>query len=391
MRILLFANTDWYLYNFRLPLAVALRAKGCEVVFVSPPGNYSRRLIEAGFRWIAFPMSRYGINPFLELITIIRLVRLYRRERPSLVHHFTVKCVLYGSVAARIVGATSIINSITGLGYVFSNNSVLARMLRPLLMVFYRLALRNTFIIFQNPENRDLFSRTGLLCGRGSYLVRGSGVDLAHFSPHHEGKITRSRCVLLASRLLWAKGIEEFVEAAALVQEVMPDVVFQILGAGDPENPNTIPQDVIEGWKVDIKVKFMGHQDNMPLLLRQADVAVLPSYYGEGIPRILVEAAACGLPLVASDVPGCREVVKHGINGFLVPIKDPIALAEAILILLGDDTLRAEMGVMSRKIACREFPDERVISDTLEVYRNTGLLLSNDSLPLRQNDCIENR
>jgi len=373
MKVLLFANTDWYLYNFRLSLAIVLRANGFDVVFVSPPGSYSQRLVEAGFRWIPFPMSRRGVNPLAELVTIARLVRLYRLERPSLVHHFTVKCVLYGSVAARIAGVTAIVNAIPGLGYVFSNDSVLAQVLRALSKVFYRFALAKTHVVFQNPENRDLFAREGLFYGRNSYLIRGSGVDVALFSPTTHGKKAGPRLVLLAARLLWAKGIAEFVEAAALVQTTMPDVVFQVIGTGDPGNPDNIPQDVIERWGRSTGLKFLGHQDNMSFLLKQSDIAVLPSYYGEGVPRILIEAAACGLPLVASDVSGCREIVKHGVNGILVPIKNSQALADAIMMLLRDDQLRDRMGKMSRKIACEEFSDKRVIAETLDVYRLAGL------------------
>lgn len=378
MKVLLAANTDWYLYNFRLPLAEALRGHGHEVVLVSPPGRYASRLVEAGFRWIPFPFRRFGVNPFSELRTLVRWLRLYRRERPDLVHHFTIKCVLYGSIATRLAGIRSVVNGVTGLGYVFIKREWRARMLRPIVGVLYRLALGGTHIIFQNEDDRRRFRETGLVSASRSHLVRGSGVDIRRLVPCGRECGGQRRTVLFASRLLWAKGIGEFVEAARLVRRNYPDVVFRIAGDVDQENPDTVSLAVIEQWKAEGQVEFLGHRDDMQFLLQQADVVVLPSYR-EGVPRILVEAAACGLPLVAADVPGCRDIVRHGMNGFLVPVRDSGALARAIETLLADDDLCLKMGEVSRKIACEEFSEERVISETLEVYRAAGLDIPADA------------
>ncbi|MEX2162772.1 MAG: glycosyltransferase family 4 protein [Sulfuricaulis sp.] len=371
MKVLFFANTDWYLYNFRLLLATALRANGFEVVFVSPPGSYSQRLVEAGFRWISLPMKRHGLNPLMELINLIRLIRVYRREQPTLVHHFTIKCVLYGSIAARATGVRAVINAITGLGFVFIDEGRKARILRWLVRPVYRIVLRNTHVIFQNTDDRQKYAEENLLSGDKGRLIRGSGIDVSQFKPSPQDK-TGPKRVLFVGRLLRAKGVAEYVEAASLVRKAIPNVLFQIAGDKDTENPDKIEDNFMLAWNQAKNVEFLGHRDEMYNLLNQVDLVVLPSYR-EGVSRALIEAAACGLPLVASDVPGCREIVKHGVNGVLVPIKNSHALADAIMMLLRDDQLRDRMGKISRKIACEEFSDKRVISETLDVYRLAGL------------------
>lgn len=367
MKILLFANSDWYLYNFRLALARVVRAQGHEVVLLSPAGAYVSRLEQAGFRWVETRLSRRSLNPLGELAAIWRLVRLYRQEKPDLVHHFTVKCVLYGSLAARLAGVAAVVNAVTGLGHVFSASGPAAWLLRPWVALFYRLALRGTQVIFQNPDDLAVFLARGWVHRATTHLIRGSGVDVQRFYPQHRSG--KAKSVLLASRLLWAKGVAEYVAAARLVRRQLPDVEFLIAGVPDPGNPGAIPPEAIECWKRQGDVTLLGQREDMAELMGQADLLVLPSYYGEGVPRCLIEGAASGLALVASDTPGCREVVKEGINGMLVPPRDGERLAEAVLALLRDDKLRAAMGEHSREIACAGFSEQQVIDETLHVYR----------------------
>ena len=382
MKILLLANTDWYLYNFRLPLASAIRAQGHDVVLVSPAGKYTSRLEQAGFRWIEFPLKRRRLNPLAELITILRLIRLYKRERPDLAHHFTVKCVMYGSIAARAVRIKAVINALAGLGHVFSSDGLQARLLRHLITGFFKLLLRPTHVIFQNPDDHRVFLQYGLVGERTSHLIRGSGVNVETFNPGVRRPANGERRVLLASRLLWAKGVAEYVEAARLVRESMPGAQFLIAGAADPGNPACVPQEVIDEWRRQKNVEILGHCDDLRTLLKQVDLVVLPSYR-EGLPRILLEAAACGKALVATDVPGCREIVQHGVNGILVPARNPEQLVRAIKELLLDDELRAEMGRRSRELACAEFSEEQVINKTLQVYQRclpSGQVISRNDL-----------
>ena len=366
MKALLFANTDWYLYNFRLPLAKALRSAGYDVVLLSPPGGYAKRLMQEGFRWIGFPFSR-GVNPLSELATLWRLIGLYRRERPGLAHHFTIKCVLYGGIAARCSGTRAIISSVTGLGHVFITHSWLNRLLRPLVSLVYRFVFDRSQIIFQNPDDRSEFLRLALVEEDRSHLIRGSGVDTAHFRPPADARRERPLTVLMVGRLLREKGVREFVEAAAIVRSQLPGVQFLLAGDSDPGNPSSIAPDVVAEWQRKGDVSFLGHRPDIRELIQAADLAVLPSYR-EGMPRSLLEAAACGLPLVATDVPGCREILSNGINGLLVPPLDSKLLAEAIIELLGDRERREAMGKRSRAIACELFSQDRVVRETMGVY-----------------------
>jgi glycosyltransferase involved in cell wall biosynthesis len=369
MKILLFANTDWYLYNFRLSLAKALREQGHEVVLLSPYGRYTERLQREGFRAISFPLERRRLNPFAELKTIAALVRVYRSEQPDLVHHFTMKCVLYGSIAARWASIGAVVNALAGLGLIFSDHCLKTRLLRRIITLLCRLVLRRTQVIFQNPEDQGAFRKHKLVADQASHLIRGSGVDTERFKPRHQARKNDKRYVLLASRLLWAKGVAEYVEAARLVRQQMPNAIFLIAGERDAGNPDAIPANVIAGWKRDGNVVLLGHCDNMQELVEKVDLVALPTYYGEGVPRILVEAAACGKPLVATQMPGCTEIVHDNENGRLVPPRDSQALARAISEILPDEIRCARMGKHSRQLACDEFAEEMVISRTFDVYQ----------------------
>jgi glycosyltransferase involved in cell wall biosynthesis len=369
MKILLFANTDWYLYNFRFALAKAILEEGHELVLLSPPGKYSERLKQAGFRWVPLPLERRRLNPLAELITILRIAQVYRRERPDLVHHFTVKCVLYGSIAARLARIKAVVNALAGLGHIFSDDGFQAKVLRRIVKSVCKLILRPSEVIFQNPDDLRTFLKFGLVSEKTSHLIRGSGVDVKRFKPRASNPANSERYVLLASRLLWAKGVSEYVEAARLVRQSHPEIVFLLAGETDPGNPAAIPQGVIDEWQGDVEV--LGHCEDMRVLIEKVDLVALPTYYGEGVPRILIEAAASGKPLVATDMPGCREIVQHGINGALVPVRDNKQLARAIRDILLDDQRRDEMGRRSRYLACSEFSEDQVISKTFEVYQKS--------------------
>jgi len=368
LKIALFANTEWYLFNFRLPLAKALAKAGHEVVLISPPGPYGEKLVAAGFRWIAFPLNRAGTNPLSELQTLIRLVMLYRRERFELVHHFTIKCVIYGGIAARLSGAVSVA-AITGLGHVFTTYSRKNRLLRHLLRPLYRLALGRAQVVFQNPDDMSAFLVLGSVAKRQCHLIRGSGVDSERFAPNeHSADDTQSVRVLMVGRLLQEKGVAEYVEAAALVKQQFPTADFALAGGPDPGNPSSISDVTLDQWRRKRDVTLLGQRDDMPALLAQTDICVLPSYR-EGTPRSLLEAAACGLPLVATDVPGCREICRDGENGLLVPVRDVVALAAAISKLIESQALRRAFGRRSREIAVNEFSEGSVIAETLKVYQ----------------------
>ena len=367
MKVLLFANTDWYLYNFRLPLAEELRRKGHRVILVSPPGSFARRISDAGFEWIGFDFSRAGANPFKELGTLVRLVRLYRTIQPDLVHHFTIKCVLYGSAAARLCGIPKVINAVTGLGHVFTTNSIRNRVLAQLVRAFYRLALRKSHVVFQNPDDLTAFDAMGLVPKAQCHLIRGSGVNVERFRPIERALANEPVRIVMVARLLHEKGVVEFVEAAKLIASNQKNVEFILAGSTDLGNPSSIDDSKLREWEQLPFLSMHGHVEDVAQLLRSAHICVLPSYR-EGTPRSLLEAAASGLPLVATDVPGCREVVKHGSNGYLVPSKDTKSLAEAIQLLIVDGKLRTVFGKKSRELAVAEFSEHTVLERTIEVY-----------------------
>jgi len=367
MKILLFANTDWYLYNFRLALALALRERGDEVVLVSPDGPYGARMQALGIRWLPFPLARRSLNPFTGVQTVIRLLNLYRQEKPDLVHQFTVKCVLFGSLACHLLRIHPVINSVTGLGYVFMEGGGSRRWLRGFIKLAYRLLLHNTWVIFQNPDDRSVFQASGLVDPKQVTLIRGSGVDIQRFSPQPEP--SGIPLVVLPARMLWDKGVGEFVTAARTLHAEGLRARFALVGDSDDQNPASVHASQLRAWEKEAVIEWWGWKEDMQAVYAQAAIVCLPSYR-EGLPKTLIEAAACGRPIVTSDVPGCREVVRNGENGLLVPARNVGALAKALLDLLQNPDLRSEMGNCSRKIAEKEFSMNMVISQTFAFYQS---------------------
>ncbi|MEW9624793.1 glycosyltransferase family 4 protein [Rhodanobacter geophilus] len=371
MKAVLFANTDWYLYNFRRSLAMSLRQQGYDVLLISPPGPYGGKLRALGLRWEPLPMARRSLNPLREAALLWHLVRLLQRERPMLVHGFTIKCAVYGSLAARLAGVPARVNAVAGMGYVFTSPHVKARLLRPLVRGLLRLALGGSGarLILQNADDVALFRQAGLVDPQHIRLIRGSGVNCAQFAAgtHTKAPGDGRMRVLLASRLLWDKGLAEFVTAIRQLRLQGCAVHALLAGTPDPGNPAAVPEATIREWVAEGLVTWLGHVDDMAGLLGSVDVVVLPSHR-EGLPRTLVEAAACGLPLVTTDVPGCREVVTDGIDGLLVPKGDGEALAQAIRRLHEDPGLAQRLGEAARLKARSQFDERIVIQRTLGVY-----------------------
>lgn len=376
-KILLIANTSWYLYNFRLPLARYLRDRGLEVIFVSPWDNYAERLTAEGFRWIRLNLIRRSVNPLVEIFTIWHLIGIYRRERPSAVHNFTIKCVLYGTIAAKLSGVRAVVNAVTGLGHIFIGTDWRAKILQPLIRILYKLVLgaRRGRVVFQNMDDLRTFADLKLVIPDRTVLIRSSGVDTKRFSPRpsHPEDTHPTPIVLFASRLIAEKGINEYVEAARILKTRGWPATFKIAGALDPDNPSSINKTTLEEWRQEGAVDILGHLDDVEKLIALSTVVVLPSYR-EGTPRILLEAAAMGKPIVATDVPGCREVVEQGKNGCLVPAKNPVALANAIENLLKNPRLCRVMGMAGRKKVVREFDVREVTKQTAQVYEQLGVL-----------------
>ena len=369
MKLVLFANTDWYLYNFRRSLVAALRRAGHEVLLISPSGVFAAKLEELGFRWIAAPMNRRSLNPIRELLLIYWLYKVMRRERPDIVHGFTIKCAVYGALAGRLTGAGRV-SAVAGMGYVFTSNALKARLLRPLVRFLMRAVFGGTRarIILQNPDDVQLFGKARIVGMEQLRLIQGSGVDCSAFTPPiAQTADQRPLCVLMACRLLWDKGVAEYIDAARLLRREGRDIQFVLAGAPDPGNPASVPEERIAAWAAEGLVVWRGHILDMPALFANADIVVLPSYR-EGLPKSLIEAAACARPLITTDVPGCREVVTHLVDGLLVPVGDAHALARAIAELQDDPALARRLGEAARRKALAEFDEKIVIARTLRVY-----------------------
>ena len=378
MKLIFFANTEWYLFNFRLGLAKYLRDRGAEVVMVSPSGPFGRKLEAEGFRWIPVPMARRSLNPLREAWLIWRLIRIYQTEKPDLAHHFTIKCVVYGGLAARLVGVRGIVGAVAGMGFVFASQQLLARLLRPIVRLLLRVAIggENCRLILQNSDDCDAIVSSAIVDQNHIRLIPGSGVNTKRFAPFISKKEPdRPPKVLLAARLIWEKGIAEYVTAARELKEGGFKVEFLLAGEPDVGNPNSISAEQVNSWRKEGVIKPLGHVEDMAGLLREIDVVTLPSFYREGVPRTLIEAAAAGLPIVTTDMPGCRDVVDDGVNGFLVPARDSNALAIALRKVLEAPTLAARMGAAGRKKALAEFDESLVFERTLNVYRELGSTL----------------
>jgi glycosyltransferase involved in cell wall biosynthesis len=321
-----------------------------------------------GFKVIPIEIMRSGKNPLQDLKVINRLIHIFRSEHPDIVHLVAMKPVLYGSLAAWLTGIPYVVTALAGMGHVFSSEQLVARLLRPIIRILFRLLLnrKNTRTILQNPDDQKMFVDTGILDPSRIRLIRGSGVDINTFvpTPEPDGTLT----VILASRMLRDKGIVEFYDAARLLQERKVKAKFALVGDPDPVNPTSISKQTLEAWQREGVLEWWGHRDNMPEVFARSHIVCLPSFYGEGVPKVLIEAAACGQPIITTDTPGCREIVRNGENGILVPVKDYLALADAIQRLIENPELRKRMGLRGREIAVNEFSIEKVVQETLAVY-----------------------
>jgi len=368
VRILFVDNDVNSFYSYRIEMARAARDAGFDVHIAAPEGKAAEVLLNEGFRFHAVPMTRSGLHPWKELATIVALFRLYRKLRPDLVHHLRLKPVLYGGLAAYGARVPAVVGLLTGLGYVFIAETRKAAVIRKLVTLTCKVAFRhgNQRIIFQNPDDQFVFVQNKILPARQTALIKGSGVDVNTYvpTPERDGVPV----VVLASRMLRDKGVDEFVDAARSLRDAGVHARFVLVGETDPGNPTAITATQLRQWADSGVVEWWGHQGNMKDVLAQAHIVCLPSLR-EGVPKVLIEAAACGRAIVTTDAPGCREIVRNGENGLLVPVRNTRALAEALRLLIENPPLRASMGLKGRDIVVQEFSIERVVSETLGVYR----------------------
>lgn len=371
LRILFFENNPAYFLSHRLPLARAVRDRGYEVHVATMPGPAEAAIRAAGFDFHPLKFSRGGMNPFAELRTLWRIRRLYRRLRPTFVYQVTIKPVIYGTLAARSARVPRAISVISGLGYFALQGGLGGRLFRHGIFALYRFALRHPRqkIVFHNAHDRGLFVQKGIVKADDAIVVPGSGVDTRYFSPLAEP--AGVPVVILPARMLRDKGVYEFVAAAAALRTSGLHARFLLAGGADAHNPSAIPEAQLQHWNEAGSVEWLGHVSDMRGLYTQSHIVCLPSYR-EGLAKVLLEAGACGRPVVATDVPGCRDAVLAGETGLLVPSRDHMALAAALRQLIEDKKLRRHLGEAGRRHVAANFSVERVIAMTTAVLDALG-------------------
>lgn len=367
-KLMFVVNVDWFFMSHRLPIALEAMTQGYEVHIASGLTDQKGAMEQLGLIVHPISIDRSSANVFEALNTFWQIFRVFVKVKPDLVHLVTIKPVLLGGIAARMAGIRGVIAAISGLGYVFLDRGWGSRMRRSIVAVLYRLALghRNLKVIFQNPDDRDnLIRLTGLQASKVE-MIRGSGVDLNtfHYTPLPEGV----PIVLLACRLLADKGVREFAGAARLIRERGNIVRCCIVGTPDPANPSSISEAELSLWAKDGIVERWGHRNDMASVLASAYIVVLPSYR-EGVPKVLLEAAAIGRPIVTTDVPGCRDAIEPQLTGILVPARNEQVLAAAIEKLLNNPRQCNEMGLAGRRLAEQEFDVRQVIAKHLQIYQ----------------------
>lgn len=370
-RVFLVANTCWYLYNFRLALLRDLAAKGYIVEVVAPLDSYTRLLQKDGFIVHEWALSRKSINPLVELKAIIDLLRIYMQEQPQLVHHFTIKACIYGTIAAKGAGVYRVVNAVTGLGHVFLGTRKRSKLLRLALKPLYRkiFTARRATIVFQNIEDQEKLIMLGIADSEKSRLIPGSGVDIDRFCPTVDtaGCYKTPLQLLFPSRLIREKGIYELLEACNSLWDRGIKVDLLLAGEHDTGNRSALDFEELRVLRNDTRIHWLGHVDDMPAVYAASDLVVLPSWR-EGLSRALIEAASMERPIITTDVPGCRDVIEHGKTGLLVPLQNSHAIELAIILMLENPNLARRFGKAARKKVLQEFQVSLVNDHTLAQY-----------------------
>jgi len=369
-RILYVDNRVKYVLSHRIPWLQRARQVGFDVHVTTLTAGNGARIEEAGYPYHSISEQKRTNNPLHELQLVARLYKLYRRLQPDIVHQITLRSILYGGMASLLVRDPAIVNGVTGLGYLFTDDDPKIRALRKsVLWALWALrqGRRQTYL-FQNPDDKRLFRQNGVAESTNSVLIKGSGVDTEQFDQRPEPSGTP--VVLFPARMLWHKGVQEFVDAARIIHRNGQDARFVMVGDTDADNPAGVSAEQLEQWEDEGVIEWWGYQESMPDVFAQSHIVCLPSKYREGVPKVLIEAASCGRSIVTTDMPGCREIVQDGENGILVPPDDGRAVADAVIQLLEDAKLRAKMGDEGRTLVQKEFSVERVVEKTVEVYRD---------------------
>ncbi|MEM9990317.1 MAG: glycosyltransferase family 4 protein [Bacteroidota bacterium] len=369
-RIGIVSNTSWSIYNFRLGLILELRKQGYEVILIAPEDTFSSKLLEQGFIFCHVAMDKSGTNPLKDLWTLRKLVRVYQSNRLDFIFHYTIKPNVYGTMAAAICGIPSIAIT-TGLGHLTSFRNPLTSFIS---LVLYKIAaILTKEMWFLNSSDIGSFTSRGIVRRKKAYLLNSEGINVQHFKPleSYVPKASEKLRLLYAGRIIWDKGIKELVAAATILRRKYDNIEFQLLGFIDATDPNGVSHAQIQAWQQEGILKYKGETDDVRPFLQAASCLVFPSFYREGVSRILLEAAAMAKPIVTTDNVGCREVVQHGVNGLLTErrnIADLVAKIEQIIKMTPEE--RHEMGCKGRELVVRQFDEALIIQKYLETLQH---------------------
>ena len=368
MKLLLIINSPEFFLTHRLPLALAARDAGVEVEIATGPGLACEKIRNLGFVHHLLPLKRSSVNPLLEFYSLVAFWKLMRSVKPNLLHLVTIKPAIYGSLTARLAKVPAVLVAISGLGSTFVTSGKKISWLRRVVEFLYKQAFRhpNIRVVFQNESDRSLLINLEAIKADQSYLIRGSGVSLTDypFKPEPCGEVV----VTFASRLLVEKGVLEFIDSARILKRRGLSIRFWLVGELDLENPSSVKWDDITFWHESGLVEYLGFRSDISEIFANSNIVVLPSYYGEGLPKVLIEAAACGRAVVTTDMPGCRDAIRPNISGVLVPDRNAEKLADAIERLVFDSDLRQAMGKAGRDLAKHDFTIEKVVSSHMKIY-----------------------
>jgi glycosyltransferase involved in cell wall biosynthesis len=375
MKIALFINTSWNIYNFRMGLIEGLKRDGHEVHAISPTDEYSRYLIDAGIPHHPVSMDAQGINPIKDFALILRLIKVFSQVKPDLILQFTIKPNIYGSLAAAVL-QIPVINNVSGLGAAFQKKNLVHRVASLLYKIAFRVPQK---VFFQNEEDQKLFIESKLVSEQKTDLLPGSGINVRKFAPV-EYRNNGPFVFLMIARLIMDKGLMEYINAIRIMKARGIDARFQLLGACDSKNERSVNLNTVEHWVEEGLIEYLGTTDDVKSFIAEANCVVLPSYR-EGTPRVLLEAASLCRPIVTTNVPGCRQVVKDKHNGLLCKPKDANSLAEKMeeMTKLPTDQLR-QLGINGRKLVETEYDENFVV----EKYRNAIKQLSRTAEPVAQ-------
>ncbi len=368
-KLFLVVNVDWFFLSHRKEIALEAQKNGYEVTIVTKDTGKINEIESLGLKTIDLPMNRSGQNIIEELKTCLFLYKLYKKEKPDIVHHVGLKTILWGTLAAKLSKCKGVVNAVSGLGIFFSedNKSFVSKLLPKVLK--YSHQQNNLAVIFQNDEDKSLFLKHGIIKDYQAKMIKGSGVDLNKFcfTPEPE---SQKLSVLLTARMIEEKGIYVLIDAALKLKDKYNNKVQFLLCGGLDDNPKAIKKEELETICDGDYIQWLGYRTDVLELLKKCHIVAFPSYYKEGLPKSLIEATAIGRPIITTDSIGCRETVIDDYNGFLIPIKDSEVLAKKLDILLSDNILRKKMGVNSRSLAERDFSIQNVVQKHLEIYHS---------------------